>query len=235
MNSEYTPLLRQRFERKYLIHPYTRSEAEMIIRLHPAAFSPIYKQRQVNNLYLDTPSLRFFYDNIYGSSDRKKFRIRWYGALFGRIQEPVLEIKIKNGYVGRKLSFPLTTFDFDQDLNGDDMIRIFAQSDLPEWVRNELTILEPSLLNSYQRSYYQSHDRRFRITIDDQLQYVDVFTLPSRFERDRAVHTEVVLELKYDFDQDDIAEEITNGLPFRLIKNSKYINGILLFKTQVVI
>lgn len=235
MNSEYTPLLRQRFERKFLIHPYTRSEAEMVIRLHPAAFSPIHKKRRVNNLYLDTPSLRFFYDNIYGSSDRKKFRIRWYGELFGRIQDPVLEIKIKNGYVGRKLSFPLVPFDLGQELNGEDMTRIFAQSELPEWIRNELSILEPSLLNSYQRSYYQSHDRRFRITIDDQLRYFDVCTLPSSFERDRAVHTEVVLELKYDFDQDDIAGEITGGLPFRLIKNSKYINGILLFKTQVVI
>ncbi len=235
MNTEYTPLLRQRFERKFLIYPYSRSEAEMIIRLHPAAFSPIFKQRQVNNLYLDTPSLRFFYDNIYGSSDRKKFRIRWYGELFGRIQNPVLEIKVKNGYVGRKLSFPLIPFDFGPDLGAEDIDRVFAQSELPEWVRNELTILQPTLLNSYQRSYYQSHDRRFRITIDDQLQYFDVFTLPNSFARDRAVHTEVVLELKYDFDQDDVADEITAGLPFRLIKNSKYINGILEFKTHVVI
>jgi hypothetical protein len=235
MNSEYTPLLRQRFERKFLIHPYSRSGAEMIIRLHPAAFSPIYKKRQVNNLYLDTPSLRFFYDNIYGSSDRKKVRIRWYGELFGRIHEPVLEIKIKNGYVGRKLSFPLIPFDFDYDLTGEDVIRLFTQSELPEWVRNELTILQPSLLNSYHRSYYQSHDHRFRITIDDQPRYFDVFTLPNTFERDCTVHTEVVLELKYDFDQDELADEITGELPFRLIKNSKYINGIMLFKTQVVI
>ncbi|MDD5506927.1 MAG: polyphosphate polymerase domain-containing protein [Bacteroidales bacterium] len=235
MNTEYTPLTRQRFERKFLIHPYSRSQAEMIIRFHPAVFSPIFKQRQVNNLYFDTPSLRFFYDNIYGSSDRKKFRIRWYGELFGKIQNPVLEIKIKNGYVGRKLSFPLITFDVDQELTGEDIIRVFAQSELPEWVQNELTILQPSLLNSYHRSYYQSHDRRFRITIDDQLQYFDVYTLPNKFERARSIHTEVVLELKYDFDQDDVADEITSELPFRLIKNSKYINGILLFKSQVAI
>ena len=235
MENEYTPLLRQRFERKFLIYPYSRSEAEMIIRLHPAVFSPLYKQRQVNNLYLDTPSLRFFYDNIYGSANRKKFRIRWYGGLFGSIQYPVLEIKIKDGYVGRKLSFPLIPYDFNQGFIAGDTTRVFRQSELPEWVRNELNLLQPSLLNTYQRSYYQSRDRKFRITIDDQLQYFDVFTFPNMFERDRTVHTEVVLELKYDFDQDDVAEEITNELPFRLIKNSKYINGILLFKPQVAI
>jgi SPX domain protein involved in polyphosphate accumulation len=235
MDNEYTPLLRQRFERKFLIYPYSRSEAEMIIRLHPAVFSPIYKQRQVNNLYLDTPSFRFFYDNIYGSANRRKFRIRWYGGLFGRIQHPVLEIKVKDGYVGRKLSFPLVPFDFSQGFTAGDATRVCQQSELPEWVRNELTRLQPSLLNTYQRSYYQSRDRKFRITIDDHLQYFDIFTIPNMFERDRTVHTEVVLELKYDFDLDDIAEEITNELPFRLIKNSKYINGILLFKPQVAI
>lgn len=235
MDSEYTPLLRQRFERKFLIYPYSRSEAEMIIRLHPAVFSPIFKPRQVNNLYLDTPSLRFFYDNIYGSAHRKKFRIRWYGDRFGSIKSPMLEIKVKDGYIGRKLSFPLVPFDFGQDFTGGDIARVFDQSELPSWVRNELSILQPSLLNTYQRSYNQSRDRKFRITIDDQLQYFDVFSLPNRFEITRSAYTEVVLELKYDADHDDIADEITGDLPFRLMKNSKYINGILQFKTHVVI
>lgn len=235
MNSEHTPILRQRFERKFLIYPYSRSEAEMIIRLHPAAFSPIYQLRHVNNLYFDTPSLSFFYDNIYGSANRKKFRIRWYGDLFGHLKHPVLEIKVKDGFVGRKLSFPLEPFDFDRGFTAADTSVVFAQSALPEWVRNELASLQPSLLNTYQRSYYQSHDRKFRITIDDRLRYFEVLTLPNLFDRDRPADTEVVLELKYDFDHDDVAEEITGQLPFRLIKNSKYINGILQFQPQMAL
>ncbi len=235
MDNEYTPLLRQRFERKFLIYPYSRSEAEMIIRLHPAVFSPIHKKRQINNLYLDTSSLSFFYDNIYGSAHRKKFRIRWYGDLFGEINHPVLEIKVKDGFIGRKLSFPMIPFIFGPGFATADITKVFRQSEFPAWVHNELINLQPSLLNTYHRSYYQSINGNFRITIDDRLQYFEVFTLFNEFERDCSAPTEVVLELKYDMDQDDIADEITNHLPFRLMKNSKYINGILLFKPQVAI
>lgn len=41
-----------------------------------------------------------YQDNLIGISDRMKVRIRWYGALLGLIEEPVLELKIKRGFLG---------------------------------------------------------------------------------------------------------------------------------------
>jgi SPX domain protein involved in polyphosphate accumulation len=235
VNDEYTPLLKQRFERKFLIHPFSRSQAELIIRLHPAVFSPIFKTRRVNNLYLDTTQMAFFHDNVQGNSQRIKYRIRWYGKLLGEIQYPVMEIKIKNGYVGRKFSIPLDPFKIDTGFQAVQWKEKLKEASLPLWLVHDLKDLQPTLLNSYQRSYYLSHDRRFRITVDDQMDYYEVFPWENEFIRNRFISNEVVVELKYDIDQDDWADQITNHFPFRMMKNSKYINGILHFNPQVAL
>ena len=99
-----------RYERKFLISQLSRHEIESIIRLHPAAFSEIYHQRFVNNIYFDTVGLSAYKDNLTGISDRLKVRIRWYGDLFCLIEEPFLELKIKRGFLGGKLRFPLASF-----------------------------------------------------------------------------------------------------------------------------
>lgn len=235
VHTEYTPLLRERFERKFLISPFSRSQAELIIRLHPAVFSPLYKQRQVNNLYLDTARLSCFHDNIQGNSHRKKYRIRWYGDLFGDVCHPVLEMKMKDGFAGRKLSFPLDTFILDNEFHSGMLKNILCQENLPSWVTNEINDLRPSLLNSYQRKYFLSYDKNFRITVDDHLAYYYVFSWENKFVRKRTISTEVVMELKYNAEHDDWAEQITGRFPFRMTKNSKYINGILLLNPQVTV
>ena len=39
-------------------------------------------------------------------------------------------------------------------------------------------------------------------------------------------NSDIILELKYDQIHDDNVELITNNLPFRLTKSSKYVSGI---------
>ena len=89
---------------------YTIREIEALVNLHPAIFSQIYHPRFVNNLYLDSLSLNSYFCHVNGLKDRVKVRIRWYGDLFGPVDEPVLELKIKRGSLGRKESFPLASF-----------------------------------------------------------------------------------------------------------------------------
>ena len=36
----------------------------------------------------------------------------------------------------------------------------------------------------------------------------------------------IILEIKYNLDDDKIIDKITNSFPFRLTKNSKYITGV---------
>ena len=99
-----------RYERKYFITKITGKDIDSIVKLHPAIFSEIFHERSVNNIYFDTPDLNNYFDNIDGNMYRVKSRIRWYGMTFGVIEKPVLELKIKNGLLGRKESYSLDTF-----------------------------------------------------------------------------------------------------------------------------
>ncbi len=219
-----------RYERKFFLQNFSPGRAETIIRHNPARFTEIYHQRFINNIYLDTPKLTFFFDNVVGKSTRKKIRIRWYGDLFGRIEKPVLEFKLKSGATGTKLSFPLTGFTLDKSFNQRTLKTVYDNSELPEWVKEELHTVEPTLINRYSRRYFQSFDKLFRSTIDHQLKYVHVdrtFNSFLRMERDR---NSVIVELKYSYEDDKKANLITNSFPFRMTKSSKYVNGIEVFR-----
>jgi len=224
-----------RFERKFAIPNFSRSAARQVIGHNPARFTEIFQQRFVNNIYLDTPGLTFFHDNVIGKSSRKKVRIRWYGDLFGDIEKPVLEYKLKSGLSGKKLSFPLREFRLDKNFDQAMLQNIIKQSSLPDWVVNDLAILEPGLVNCYSRYYYLSFDKQFRLTLDDQLSYLDVSRRNNSFFKKVTDDTSVILELKYSLDRDHMAGAISNHFPFRMTKSSKYVNGIEHFRYNLAI
>jgi len=68
-----------RFERKFSITNLTHYEIQHIVCNHPYAFTEIYTERNVNNIYFDSSFLTNYYDNVDGLSNRIKVRIRWYG------------------------------------------------------------------------------------------------------------------------------------------------------------
>lgn len=214
-----------RYERKFMVDVMSYHALEQQIRLHPAAFSPIFHPRNVNNIYLDTNELDFYYDNISGKSSRRKARIRWYGEMRGMIAKPVLEFKIREGMLGNKISFPLCTFSVDENLNQEDLYKVFRKSDLPLWALENLLHFKPALLNRYRRKYFLSFDGKFRLTIDNELTYFGIGGNNNNF-REAYTSDDVIVELKYERKYDDIAPQVTNKLPFRLTKSSKYVNGI---------
>jgi hypothetical protein len=219
-------LKRERYERKFVLSTLIRAEVEQIILTHPAAFREIHYKRSVNNIYLDTLNLTYYFDNVVGRSDRRKVRVRWYGDMFGDINNPILEFKIKNGQVGHKLSYPLIPLHIDSDFSTDYLRDIFNKSDLPEWIKDEVKYLEPSLFNSYTRRYFESFFRDYRITVDDHMIYQDIQRRNNTFLRSVTDDSHVILELKYNFSADNNAQTITSHLPFHLMKSSKYVNGI---------
>ena len=235
MLKDYTQQGKNRFERKFRINRLSKQEIELVIKQNSVYFSEIYKQRYVNNIYLDTPNLTFFFDNNVGKSNRKKVRIRWYGDMFGMISCPILEFKIKTGTVGNKLSFPLKSFKLDKNFSIDSLKYVFHNSNLPQWVLNQLDILEPTLLNRYKRKYFRSFDKIFRLTIDSDINYVNITSRINTFSNKCNEESDVVVELKYDIEKDDSAQQITNQFPFRMTKNSKYVNGISKFRTSIAV
>lgn len=214
-----------RYERKFLIKELTQHEVESIIKLHPAIFNKIYYQRYVNNIYFDSFSLINFSENVEGTTDRMKIRVRWYGDLFGGIEKPTLEIKIKKGFQGKKISVPMNPFKLTSDTEISDILHSFRRS-LQDSLMIDFKSLKPSLLNRYSRSYYQSCDGHYRITVDTDQSFHQINERSNIYLNRIDEKNEVILELKYDQEYDSAASYITNKFPFRITKNSKYVTGV---------
>ncbi len=217
---------RHRYERKFNIVDGERIFVLEQIRRHPAMFREIYVPRQVNNIYLDTPNLKFYHDNKSGIAQRKKVRIRWYGDRMGNIENPKLEYKIKNNMVGDKWTFDLPGFDLNDDVYTAKIQLLFAKANLPPPIAEDLARLRPTLLNTYQRTYFLSHNRHFRLTFDEEMHYYGLLQLQQISSAVKEVANQYVIELKYNLDMDDSAQTITHRFPWRIDKNSKYVNGI---------
>ena len=204
-------------------------EVKFVIKNNPAIFKEIFQPRQVNNIYFDSHTLVNYLDNIEGETHRKKIRIRWYGDLFGYVKKPVLEVKIKNGPLGKKLSIPLKPFTNSRDM---DFSGILDLSTLDNNVFDERAV-SPTLLNSYSRSYFLSADGKFRITLDTNQSFYNLHE--QKRPCNRAIDNQsVIVELKYS--QEEVGSNlIAIRFPFRLTKSSKYVTGIQKTSTKFIL
>ena len=220
-----------RYERKFLVSDpdLSQHEMEMIIKLHPSFFYKLYPFRFVNNLYFDTQDYKNFHDNIEGLSHRQKFRIRWYGDFFGLISKPTLEIKIKESTIGTKKSYLLRSFTIDSKFNWEYLNDKIQCSKIPNNIKEIMKSIKPVIFNRYRRKYYSSLDKKFRITLDNQLAFYlaersfDFNSIPQK----RA--NSIILELKYNKQYDKNVSEISSYFPFRMTKSSKYVSGVYKF------
>ncbi len=213
-----------RYERKFFITELSKYEVESIIKLHPDFFSEIFYQRYVNNIYFDSFGFNSYYDNTEGVTDRMKIRVRWYDDLFGFIEKPTLELKIKNGLVNKKISMPMKPFHLNEGTNISDILN--SMNELKESLTIDFRSLYPSLLNRYSRKYYQSGNGHYRITIDTDLFFYEINKQNNSFLNKIVDKNSVILELKYNQEHDSGAASITTKFPFRNTKSSKYVNGI---------
>jgi len=215
-----------RYERKFLVPRESWDGIQAGIRMNPGRFSSIYQPRIVNNLYLDSASLRLYFMNLEGAAERTKVRIRWYGDLFGTISKPVLELKIKRGLLGTKQSFALKPFKLDHKFEADHLEHTVQNSDLPWDLRHRMAHLQPALINRYHRAYYQSGDTNYRLTVDSDLEFYRVRSAHNTFLCRAPKMPYRVVELKFGHSYWDGAQEITNALPFRVTRMSKYVLGL---------
>ena len=172
----------------------------------------------MNNIYFDSPNMTCLNDNLMGINVRKKYRVRWYGDDINTIKSPKLEVKYKENELGGKTIFPVEPF----SLSNIKDIQYQVNKIIPQQ-----HTLQPTLLNSYNRSYWGTKDLKFRITIDTDLRFHSLIHSRNFF---KYVITDkvVIVELKYEKDDEKTIKRITSFLPFRLSKNSKYVNGIMI-------
>ena len=199
------------------------------VKSHPSLFNEIFHKRQVNNIYLDSIELDNYRANLRGSPTREKTRIRWYGDLFQTINKPALEIKRRFGLVGDKLVYPLNPIEISKQYCWQAIVE--SQKTSTNQEKSELLVIidklscqVPSIVNSYYRRYFLSSNGKFRITIDNEINYfatntgwINPFSIKEQH---------IIMELKYDQEDAKEAPDVSNYFPFRLARNSKYVNGI---------
>lgn len=210
-----------RFERKIIIDSH--SYDDLIYMFKARGFSELFPERNICNLYLDDLNHSAYFDNILGNSKRLKHRIRWYGNLFGTVQKITLEQKIKRGNVGVKNNFKVEKeFDFLQTLNFSRLTKLVRHllGDLRDKIL--VDILYPASINTYTRAYYSDALKRFRITFDKDIKYYAFQNSIKLAKKD----PRVIVEIKYNNENDLLASQILEFFNFRLGKNSKYVNGV---------
>jgi hypothetical protein len=215
-----------RYERKFIADWLTLAEVLALVRRQPAAFHETFPARSVNNLYLDSPNFRDYHDHVNGVAHRSKTRIRWYGPWSGCMDMPTLERKLKQGHASGKASHRLPPLSMKGTASRSDLEATFDSANLPTLARATLRHLQPSLLNRYQRHYFLSADRRFRLTVDSDLQFAAARQAPGTGVSFFPPVALVVIELKFGLAEADGAARIINALPFRLARCSKYVLGI---------
>src|SRR5690606_28980676 len=101
---------------------------------------------------------------------------------------------------------------------------------------NHFLVLMPVLYNSYRRAYYETPDGKLRITVDGYLNARPLFEITGEEMLTQLCQAprffsenEIILEMKYARDQENMAAFVAQHLPFRLTKNSKYARAMELF------
>ncbi|MDX5444109.1 MAG: VTC domain-containing protein [Hymenobacteraceae bacterium] len=206
-----------RYERKFRLEEHTYEEAWQLIHLHRASFRRTFPDRHINSLYLDTSNFEYFQDNIAGISKRIKQRIRWYGSLV-HAQNPVLEIKLKENALGTKKKMKVPDFKLDGSFN----YSTFMKNHL--WLAS--TNVTPTVLVRYTRSYFLSFNKRIRLTIDREQCYYSCNNT-TRLQLPPVQDKSLIIELKYEQENDADVDSFTQELPFRMTRNSKYVQAML--------
>ncbi|HOY57102.1 MAG TPA: polyphosphate polymerase domain-containing protein [Verrucomicrobiota bacterium] len=215
-----------RYEKKFIAEGRTLAEVLARVRLHPSAFREVYPPRTVNNVYLDSPARRDYHNHINGTADRSKTRVRWYGEQFETADGPRLERKLKRGMVSGKEAHPLPALSISRDCIRSGLNTAFETASIPPLLRSSLRHVEPALFNRYRRHYFLSRDGKFRLTVDSHLQFAAAHNNHGPALASSLPLTILILELKFDPDAAESADAITNALPFRLARFSKYVTGI---------
>ena len=219
-----------RYELKFTAPEDSINHARAWIRLHPEGFRPAFTSRHVNSIYLDTPTLTHLNDNLLGSRQRQKTRLRWYGDLSENIIDPVLELKLKDGYLGDKKRTMLPNLSLKQTWS--QLIKQIRQEAIAQnpdiWQKHLHPLLTPTILNRYKRDYFVSPDGQLRLTLDyNQQVFNQRFSTRPNIQFPQLIQPLFVIEMKAPLELSNRLETAASHIPIRRNRNSKYVNAVL--------
>lgn len=217
--SEMTWRLEVKFTIQTMMLPTVRSR----LLLGGFGMRRSYDDRVVNNLYFDSETMSAAWANHSGVAIRQKVRLRWYGDE----DRFTLEIKIKRGVAGAKISVPV-----DRSLDLATRSWTELAREIRSGVPDEFALFldshtRPTLINSYRRSYYETAGGRVRSTVDYDIRSADQRGRSRPYLRlNHETGDSSVLELKASVNEEPLLRDVAAGLSLRMSKNSKYIRGL---------
>jgi hypothetical protein len=215
-----------RHELKIVVDSHLRDQARSWIRLHPAGFRTTFPPRLVNNLYLDTPHLNSFNANQSGTSTRQKLRLRWYGEMTHRTEQPVLELKCKSDLLGnKKLQTLDCVIDWQQPYRH--ILQTIRASAGEKWTAWLNAASQPAIINQYRREYFANADGSLRATLDyAQIAFDQRLVNRPNMQRRLPLADFVIIEVKAPPDDSEVLQAAMAYFPAPRSRNSKYINGV---------
>ena len=207
-----------RFEKKWVFENTDINFLKIAIFRSDLILQEAFPNRNVNSIYFDDNKLSSVYENLDGISNKKKYRVRWYGNS-NIINDAKLEIKSKKGIFTSKKVMDLG-INKNLEYNNQNLNKI--EKKVNE-ILSKRKYLEPILSTHYKRFYYLSSNQKIRVTLDTNLQSSFLkIRMGKRFKKN---YNKKILELKYDKKFDFFVQKKIEKISARMSKNSKYINS----------
>ncbi len=216
-----------RFEIKYVAPASQLEDVLQWVRLNPYGFFEPYPNRQVNSLYMDTLPLAAFHENLSGVSHRKKFRFRWYGEEIDSPENGLFRYEVKDK-VNRLCQKDVYSFEgvpnIPDDLSWNSFLYPFLNALSDSRLDCLGGYLNPIVLNTYKRFYFQSLRNDIRLTVDYDHTAMEQWSgICPNLKYLSDVPSPLVIEIKY---PESLAFEIallTETIPYKLSRHSKYL------------
>ena len=95
-----------RFERKWI---FNTNYLDLLSKSYKSNFNfkIQHPKRTVNSLYFDDYNQTSVKQNLDGTTDKSKIRLRWYGKNNFIISNAMLELKIKKNFLNYKILYPM--------------------------------------------------------------------------------------------------------------------------------
>ena len=217
MKEDFTIDNSTRIELKDVIRPRDKSFLEKLLILSSWAFYKPYPQRIINSLYFDSIDFSSIRDSLEGFSKRTKKRLRWYGPLKSAVSTN-LEYKFKHAHLSAKE----TSFDYCSIDPSAEKWNSFFSND--KWAALSLGDYSfPRSVVSYQRTYYQSKNKKIRVTFDEDIRFYDQHLGKSpNLENARYLSDKLIVEIKVAYKDQYLAKDMQKVLPFSPRRFSKY-------------
>ncbi|HEX9725322.1 MAG TPA: VTC domain-containing protein [Vicinamibacteria bacterium] len=159
-----------RREVKFFLRDSDVGKVRDILKTNCSRPSTTYSGSVVTSIYFDDAGLGSYHDNLEGTGERIKLRLRWYDdrkqRFFFETKRRAFSRSVKDR-LEVESSMPLTSVDYRTIFNR-------LRDRLPESCRERLlTRPDPILITRYRRWYFAAADRRIRVTLDSELEWFD--------------------------------------------------------------